>query len=134
MSPHTTDEEGFTVLHSRDRLADDGTPALSARFVRYLDGDLGATRHDTPPVPLTLDEARALLAQDYPELAAAVALCGVQGHTARVAAQLLNVTAGQVYTRKRAGIAQLAVWSDVSVEYVENDCTQLVKRAILKVS
>jgi len=132
MSPQTTDEEGFTALHSRDRLADDGTPAISSRFVRYLDGDRGATRHGTPPVPLSLDEARARLAQDYPELAAAVSLCCVQGHTARVAAQLLNVTAGQVYTRKRAGLAQLAVWSDVSVEYVESYCTHLANRGTIR--
>ncbi len=129
----TTSPDDYTVLHSQ-RLADDGAPALSARFVRYLDGDPGATRLGTPPVPLTLDQARARLAQEYPELAAAVSLCCVEGHTARVAVQLLNGTAGQVYTRKRAGLAQLAVWSDVSVEYVENYCTQLAKRAILKVS
>jgi len=132
MSPDTTDEEGFTPLHSRCRLADDGTPVLLERVVRYLDGDPGATRLGTPPVPLSLDEARARLAQDYPELAAAVDLCGVQGHTARVAAQLLTVTAGQVYTRKRAGIAQLAVWSDVSVEYVESYCTRLANRGTIK--
>jgi len=129
----TTSPDDYTVLHSQ-RIADDGAPALSSRFVRYLDGGPGATRLGTPPVPLSLDEARALLAQEYPELAAAVALCCVEGHTARVAARILNVTADLVYTRKRAGLAQLAVWSDVSVEYVENYCTQLAKRAILKVS
>ncbi len=90
MSQHT-DEAAFTALHSRDRLADDGTPALSSRFVRYLDGDLGATRHGTPPLPLSLDEARARLAQDYPELAAAVDLCCVQGRTLRAAAGVLHV-------------------------------------------
>jgi len=132
MSPHTTDEEGFTALHSRCRLADDGTPVLLERVVRYLDGDPGATRLGTPPVPLTLDEAHARMAQEYPLLAAAVALCCVQGHTARVAAQLLNVTAGQVYTRKRAGLAQLAVWSDVSVEYVESYCTHLANRGTIR--
>jgi len=57
MSPDTTDEEGFTALHSRCRLADDGTPVLLERVVRYLDGDPGATRLGTPPVPLTLDDA-----------------------------------------------------------------------------
>jgi hypothetical protein len=124
MNQHA-DAETFTALHSQC-LADDGTPALSSRFVRYLDGGPGATRRGAPVVPLTLDEARARLAQEHPELAAAVDLCCVQGHTARLAAQLLDVTAGQVYTRKRAGIAQLAVWSDVSVGYVESYCTHRV--------
>jgi len=129
----TTSPDDYTVLHSQ-RIADDGAPALSSRFVRYLDGDPGATRLGTPAVPLSLDEARSRLAQEYPELAAGVSLCCVEGHTARVAARLLHVTASQVYTRKRAGLAQLAVWSDVSVEYVENYWTQLAKRATLKVS
>jgi len=36
MSPDTTDDEGFTALHSAC-LADDGTPSLSEPFLRYLD-------------------------------------------------------------------------------------------------
>lgn len=118
MSQHT-DEAAFTALHSRDRLADDGTPALSSRFVRYLDGDLGATRHGTPPLPLSLDEARARLAQDYPELAAAVDLCCVQERTLRAAAGVLHVCHRTVRERKVAGVAQLIIWCGLSEAQVD---------------
>ncbi len=128
-----TSPDDYIVLHSQ-RLADDGTPILLDRFVRYLDGAPGATRPGTPPVPLTIDEARVRLAQDYPALAEAVTLCYVDRLTAREAARTLTVTENVVYSRKRTGLAQLAIWCGVPVEYVENCCTRLAKRAILKVS
>ena len=121
MSPYT-DEEGFTALHSRRRLADDGTPVLLERVVRYLDGDPGATRPGAPVVPLTLDEARARLAQEYPELAAAVDLCCVEGQTVRGAATVLGIDYTTVHKHRRQGVAQLAIWTGLSVESVDNRC------------
>jgi len=117
-----TNPDDYSVLHSRDRLADDGTPALSARFLRYLDGDPGATRPGNPVVPLTLDEARARLAQEYPELAAAVDLCCVEGQTVRGAATVLGIDYTTVHKRRRQGVAQLAIWTGLSVESVDNRC------------
>ena len=116
-----TDEGGFTVLHSRDRLADDGTPALSARFLRYLDGRRArAERTRVPGSGLTLDEGLRRLGVEYPDLAACVERCcgGPARMTTRDAAAALGLSAATVCTRKRAGVAQLVVWTGLREETV----------------
>ncbi len=132
MSPQQTDADGFTRLHAH-HLDDDGTPALTSAFLRYLDHascSSATMRQGTPPAPLTLDDALATLAEEYPSLAQAVDLCYVQGLTSRAAAQLVGVTYRIAHNRKREGVAQLSIWCNLSVEYVENYCTVLGRRAV----
>jgi len=115
------DDEGFTALHSRYRLADDGTPALIERLVRHLDrrrADMERTL--APGRGLTLDEGRRRLGDEYPDLAACVERCcvGPVRMTTRDAAAALGISAATVCTRKRAGVAQLVVWTGLREETV----------------
>ncbi len=121
MSPDTTDEEGFTALHSRYRLADDGTPALIERVVRHLDRRR-ADRERTPAPGrgLTLDEGRTRLGDEYPDLAACVERCcvGPVRMTTRDAVAALGLSAATVCNRRRAGVAQLVIWTGQREETV----------------
>ncbi len=115
------DDEGFTVLHSRYRLADDGTPALIERLVRHLDG----RRADRERVPapgrgLTLDEGLTRLGDEYPPLAACVERCcvGPARMTTRDAAAALGISPATVCNRRRQGVAQLVVWTGLREETV----------------
>lgn len=115
------DDEGFTALHSRCRLADDGTPALIERLVRHL--DLRHADRERAPVPgrgLTLDEGLTRLGDEYPALAACVERCGVgPGRmTTRDAAAALGISPATVCNRRRAGVAQLVVWTGLGEETV----------------
>jgi len=117
----TTSPDDYSTLHSRDRLADDGAPALTERFLSYLDAR--RTRADQTPVPaaaLTLDEGRRRLGDEYPDLAACVERCcvGPMRMTTRDAAAALGISAATVCTRKRTGVAQLVVWTGLREETV----------------
>lgn len=115
------DDEGFTALHSRYRLADDGTPALIERLVRHL--DRRRANRERTPVPgrgLTLDEGRTRLGVEYPDLAACVERCcvGPARMTTRDAAAALGISAATVCNRRRQGVAQLVVWTGLREETV----------------
>ncbi len=114
-----TDEGGFTVLHSRRR-ADDGAPALTERFVSYLDGRRARAERTPVPGGLTLDEGRRRLGDEYPDLAACVEHCcvGPARMTTRDAAAALGLSAATVCNRRRAGVAQLVVWTGLREETV----------------
>ncbi len=108
-------------LHVRDRLADDGAPAMAERFLSRLDrcladvsgGSTGPRRPGTPAVPLTLAEGLTRLEREYPALAAAVDRCCVQGQTLRGAAADLGVCHRTVRERMVAGVAQLVIWTEI---------------------
>jgi len=121
MSLHDTASDVLR-LHVRDRLADDGTPALSERFLSRLDRPsrpdtacpcVPAPRPGTPTVPLTLAEGLARLHREYPALAAAVDRCCVQGQTLRTAAADLGVCHRTVRERMVAGVAQFVIWTAI---------------------
>ncbi len=127
MTPTSSDD--YIVLHSRDRLADNGTPAFTERFLSHLDrlSHPGAprphaARSGTPAVPLTLAEGLARLAMEYPMLATAVQHCCIQGQTQRAAALTLGIDPTTARRRRRQGIAQLVVWCGL--------CEQQVKDAL----
>jgi len=126
MSRRDTDPD-IMRLHVRDRLGDDGTPAMSERFLSRLDrcladvsgGSTGPQRPGTPTVPLTLAEGLARLTQEYPALAAAVRRCCIEGQTLRAAARALGIDHCTVHKRRRQGVAQLVVWCGLPQEVVE---------------
>ncbi len=132
MSWRATDPD-IMRLHVRDCLSDDGTPALSERFLSRLDrcladvseGSAGPRRPGTPAVPLTLDEALGQLAQEYPSLAVAARLCCIEGQTLRAAAAGLGVCHRTVRERKVAGVAQLVVWTEIPESSVMTALGQL---------
>ncbi len=104
-------------LHTR-RLSPAGTPDLTAPFLRSLDQSThsGGPRRGTPTAPLTLDEGRARLARECPPLSACIEARGTQ----RDAAAALGVSLRTVCTRRRAGVAQLVVWTDLSEDVVRD--------------
>jgi hypothetical protein len=120
MSQHP-DEEGFTILHSRCRLANDGAPAMTERLLSYLDGRRArAQRTVVPGDGLTLDEGRRRLGDEYPDLAACVERCcvGPSRMTTREAAAALGNSPATVCNRRRAGVAQLVIWTGLREETV----------------
>ncbi len=108
--------EDFTALHDRRVMDADGAPGLRGRFVAYLDRGLSAVAaEEAAPAEedvqeLTLDEACARLAVEYPVWWEAVDLCCRQGLTERDAAPRLGVSPALVHRRKAQGLAHLAVW------------------------
>ncbi len=71
-----THPDDYIVLHSRDRLADDGVPVLTERFLSYLDRRRArGQRTAAPGSGLTRDEGRLRLGDKYPDLAACVERC-----------------------------------------------------------
>ncbi len=77
------DDEVFTALHSRCRLADDGAPALLDHFVGYLDGQ------EREPMAA---EACARLEVDRPDLYRAFYLVRGQKLSLRKAGRHLGLT------------------------------------------
>ncbi len=119
MTPTSPDD--YSALHSRRRLADDGAPALTERFVSYLDGR--RARAECTAVPgdgLTLGEGRTRLGDEYPDLTACVERCcvGPARMTTRDAAASLGLSAATVCNRRRQGVAQLVVWTGLREETV----------------
>ncbi len=117
----TTSPDDYSTLHSRRRLADDGAPALTERFVSYLDGR--RARAECTAVPgdgLTLGEGRTRLGVEYPDLAACVERCcvGPARMTTRDAAAALGLSAATVCNRRRQGVAQLIIWTGLREETV----------------
>jgi len=104
-------------LHTR-RLSPAGTPDLTAPFLRSLDRltPSDGPRRGTPAVPLTLDEGRARLAQEYSPLSACIETRGPQ----RDVAAALGVSLGTVCTRRRSGVAQLVIWTNLSEDVVKD--------------
>jgi len=102
-------------LHTR-RLSLAGTPDLTALFLRSLDRSTpsGSPRPGTPAVPLTLDEGRARLVQEYPPLSACIEARG----TTRDAAAALGVSPATVCNRRRSGVARLVIWTNLSEQDV----------------
>jgi len=115
MSVETT--EAPLRLHAR-RLSPEGTPDLTAPFLRSLDQSTpsGGPRRGTPTLPLTLNEGRARLAQEYPPLSACIETRG----TTREVAAALGVSPATVCNRRRSGVAQLVVWTDLSEDVVRD--------------
>ncbi len=104
----------FAVLHKRTllphgRRQDDG---LSEAFVASLDrSQLHVVRPGDPPAPLSLADAWARLCAEDRRLAAAVAATVIHKRSVDDAAPLLGVSPSTANRRKRAGIAQLMIWT-----------------------
>ncbi len=131
MSQRTTAPDVLR-LHVRDRLAADGTPALSERFLSRLDRCLAATRQAAPAAqPLTLNEGLARLQQECPLLAATVDLCCIRGQTQRAAALTLGVDQTTAGRWRRTGVAQLVVWCGLGEQQVEDALGYVDKRLAL---
>ncbi len=139
MTPMAPDD--YIVLHHRDRLADDGTPALVERFLTLLDrasrpadasGAQGSGRPGTPAVPLTLAEGLARLGREYPALAAAVDRCCIERQTLRATAADLGIDHCTVHKRRRQGVAQLAIWCGLRERLVEDALGDADKRLPLR--
>ncbi len=113
MSVETT--ETPLRLHTR-RLSPEGTPDLTAPFLRCLDRRTpsGLPRLGTPAVPLSLDEGRARLVQEYPPLSACIETRG----TTRAVATALGVSPATVCNRRRSGVAHLVIWTNLSEQDV----------------
>lgn len=118
--------EGFTVLHSHTRMAADGAPALTERFLSYLDARPPRSHRVTLPAGgltggLTLAEGRRRLGDECPDLAACVDRCcvGPRRQTTRAAAATLGLSAATVCNRKRLGVAQLVIWCGVRQDILE---------------
>jgi len=107
-------EARFTVLHKRTPLPhgkrqDDG---LSEAFVASLDRSrLHVVRPGDPPALLSLTDAWARLRTEDRRLAAAVAITVIHKRSVDDAAPLLGVSPSTTNRRKRAGIAQLMIWT-----------------------
>jgi len=99
-------------LHSGRALGDDGAPAMTFRFERYITQP-GPVRTGTPAVPLTVPEAWGRLRVDYPRLAAAVQATVVHKLTVRAAAPVLGCSFKTVALHRNAGVAQLVVWTNL---------------------
>ncbi|MDQ2829441.1 MAG: hypothetical protein M3Y74_10375 [Chloroflexota bacterium] len=130
-----TDEEGFTALHSRERLANDGAPAFTERFVSYLDSR--RVRAECTAVPgdgLTLGEGRTRLGDEYPDLAVCVERCcvGPARMTTRDAAAALGLSAATVCNRRRQGVAQLVIWTGLREETVVDALGYIDKPVVLR--
>jgi len=130
--------EGFTVLHSHTRMAADGAPALTERFLSYLDARPPRSHRVTLPAGglmgglmggpmggpmggLTLAEGRRRLSDEHPDLAACLERCcvGPRRQTTRAAAATLGLSAATVCNRKRLGVAQLVIWCGVRQDILE---------------
>jgi hypothetical protein len=107
-------EARFTVLHKRVPLPhgkrqDNG---LSEAFVASLDrSHLRVVRPGDPPALLSLAEAWTRLCAEDRRLAAAVAATVIHKRSVDDAAPLLGVSPSTANRRKRAGIAQLTIWT-----------------------
>ncbi len=133
MTPTSPDD--YSALHSRGRLADDGAPALTERFLSYLDGRRAHV--ESTPVPaagLTLNEGRRRLGDEYPDLAACVEHCcvGPARMTTRDAAAALGLSAATVCNRRRQGVAQLVVWTGLREETVVDALGYIDKPVVLR--
>lgn len=102
----------------------------SEPFIRYLDrADPQAP--PLPPLPfmeprqqptepaLTLVAAWRRLAAEEPTLFACVSLCYLRRRSERATARELGITNSRSHARKRAGVAQLVVWSHQAEDEVE---------------
>jgi len=111
----------FTVLHKRTPLPhgkrqDDG---LSEAFVASLDrSQLRVVRPGDPPTLLSLAEAWARLRTEDRRLAAAVAVTVIHKRSVDDAAPLLGVSPSTANRRKRAGLAQLTIWTGLDERVV----------------
>ncbi len=79
---------------------------------------MGSRRPAADPA-LALVEACRRLAAEEPALFACVRLCYLKRRSERAAAHELGITNSAAHTRKRAGVAQLVVWSDRPEREVE---------------
>ena len=107
-----TEHPDILKLHSGRALGDDGAPAMTYRFERYITRQ-GPARTGTPSVPLTVPEAWGRLRVDYPPLAAAVQATVIHKLTVRAAAPVLGCSFKTVALRKNSGLAQLVVWTNL---------------------
>jgi len=111
----------FTVLHKRTRLPhgkrqDDG---LSEAFVASLDRSrLHVVRRGDPPTLLSLADAWARLCAEDRRLATAVAATVIHKRSVDEAAPLLGVSPSTANRRKRAGLAQLMIWTGLDERVV----------------
>ncbi len=112
----SADMQGIPLRLHTQRLSPTGTPDLTAPFLHYLDRRTpsGSPRPGTPAVPLTLDEGRARLVQEYPLLFACIEARG----TTREVAAALGVSPATVCNRRRLGVAQLVIWTNLSEQDV----------------
>jgi len=107
-------EARFTVLHKRTPLPhgkrqDNG---LSEAFVASLDrSQLRVVRPGDPSTLLSLADAWARLRVEEPLLAAAVEATVIHKRSVDEAAPLLGVSPSTTNRRKRAGLAQLIIWT-----------------------
>ncbi len=72
-----TRPDDYIVLHSRDRLANDGVPVLTERFLSLDRRRARGQRTAVPGSGLTRDEGRLRLGDKYPDMAACVERCYV---------------------------------------------------------
>ncbi len=131
----TTSPDDYSALHSRGRLADDGAPALTERFVSYLDGRRArAERTSVPGDGLTLGDGLTRLGDEYPALAACVERCcvGPARMTTRDAAAALGISPATVCNRRRAGVAQLVIWTGLREETVVDALNYVDKPVVLR--
>ena len=105
----STNPDDYLVLHSRERLAADGAPALTERFLSHLDRSASSTSSAAPPT-LTPDEARARLVAEHPKWWECVELCCQKGLTEREAAAWIGVSPALAHRRKARGLERLAAW------------------------
>lgn len=109
--PDSTPED-FLHLHARSRVAADGAPALTERFVTHLEAQVrGAEVADDTGPRLSLDRAWRRLLAEYPVEAETLDLCGRQGLTERAAAAQLGISPTLAHRRKAAGLGKLALWT-----------------------
>ncbi len=114
-------EARFTVLHKRTRLPhgkrqDNG---LSEAFVASLDrSQLHVVRPGDPSAPLSLVDAWTRLRTEQPLLAAAVEATVVGQRRTDDASPLLGVSPSTTNRRKRAGLAQLMIWTGLDERVV----------------
>ena len=131
MSQHTSAPD-IMRLHVRDRLAADGTPAMTERFLSRLDRCLAAsrgTREDAAAAqPLTLTEGLARLQAERPVWWECVELCCRQGLTERATATAVGVSQALVHRRKVAGLTHVAAWCALDVDDVADRLTALATR------
>lgn len=111
--------DDFMRLHApvRGRGRHSAAPALREGFVVWLDrasGTQGDARPGTPSTPLTMTQAWQRLRAAYPLQAEAVEHTIIDGRTVRAVARELGVCHRTVCERRRAGVARLVIWSNVS--------------------
>ncbi len=114
-------ESRFTTLHPRTPLPHNKRQVepLSDAFTRYLDKpQLHVVRPGDPPVPLSFADAWARLRAEDRRLAAAVAATVIHKRSVDDAAPLLGISPSTANRRKRAGIAQLMIWTGLDERVV----------------